>query len=82
MKAWSTPPSIPANSVAEDANGRFVYVARLDGETYTVERRSVRIGELTVEGLEIEEGLVPGDRVLTAGIRFVQEGQHVKLLER
>ena len=75
-------PFIPAYSVAEDAEGRFVYVARLDGDAYTVERRAVRIGELTVEGLEIEDGLVPGDRVLTAGIRFVQDGQRVKLLER
>lgn len=74
---------VPAFAVAEDSAGRFVYVAvpAADGLA-TMERRDVSIGPLSVEGLEIEEGLVAGDQVVIAGIRFVEPGMTVRILER
>jgi hypothetical protein len=42
----------------------------------------VRVGELTAEGLEIVGGLQNGDRIVTAGVPLIQDGQQVKLLEK
>jgi multidrug efflux system membrane fusion protein len=72
---------VPAFSVAEDDGGRFVYVA-LPGEggLATIERRAVEIGDLSVEGLEIDSGLSVGDRVVVAGLRFVEPGMTVRTM--
>ena len=40
-------------------------------------RRDVSLGELTQSGIEIAEGLAVGDRVITAGISVIREGQRV-----
>jgi len=72
---------IPAFSVAEDDAGRFVYVALpTTDDLATLERRPVEIGELTVEGLEIETGLAIGDRVVIAGLRFVEPDMTVRMM--
>jgi RND family efflux transporter MFP subunit len=71
---------VPPWAVAEDREGRFVYVVRSDdGEGGTIERRAVTLGELTTEGLEIVEGLQEGDTVVTAGISRIEPQQQVLL---
>jgi len=80
---------VPAFAVAEDAQGRFVYVAipqpnaggKSDGLA-TIERQEVTTAALSVEGLEITDGLEVGDLVVTAGLRFVEPGMSVRLTER
>lgn len=73
---------VPASSVAEDADGRFTFVAVGEtGANGVIERRPVTIGLLASQGLEITEGLEPGDLVVTAGIRFVAPGMNVRILE-
>jgi hypothetical protein len=37
------------------------------------------VGELTTEGLTILEGLEDGDRVVTAGVSQVRDGETVRL---
>ena len=74
---------VPAFSVAEDSKGRFTYVAvPSEGGLAAIERRDVEIGDLSVAGLEISEGLEVGDQVVIAGLRFVEPGMTVRILER
>jgi RND family efflux transporter MFP subunit len=80
---------VPAFAVAEDAQGRFVFVAipqPASGGTpdglATIERQEVETASLTVDGLEITKGLAVGDLVVTAGQRFVEPGMSVRLTER
>ena len=74
---------VPSFAVAEDAAGRFVYVAEpTEGDLARTERREVEIGELTTEGLEIEKGLEAGDQVVIAGLRFVEPGLTVRIMQR
>jgi RND family efflux transporter MFP subunit len=74
---------VPAFSVAEDSAGRFVYVAVPSSEDLAaIERREVTTGALSVDGLEIGEGLEAGDRVVIAGLRFVEPGMTVRIIER
>jgi membrane fusion protein, multidrug efflux system len=74
---------VPAIAVSEDERGRFVYVVeRVDDanakDLGVVKRRTVQIGRLTQEGLEVLSGLSSGDRVVTAGFSQLREGLTVR----
>lgn len=73
---------VPSHAVAEDRNGRFVYVVEPSVEEQGfgfIRRKTVVVGELTADGLEIFEGLNDGDLVVTAGISRVVVEQKVKI---
>lgn len=72
---------LPVNTVINDPNGTFVFVAQPDGDTgeAVIERRAVVLGELTQDGIEVQDGLTEGDRVVTAGISVLRAGQRVLL---
>lgn len=70
---------VPAVAVSPTPGGdRFVWV--FQPESSTVAKRNVRIGDLTSDGLEIVEGLAPGETIVTRGVNRVSEGMKVKLL--
>ncbi len=72
---------VPPVAVGEDRDGRFVFVLeRGEGELGTARRRPVSIGDLTPEGIEIQNGLADGELLITAGVRRIQDGQQVKVL--
>ena len=72
---------LPVNTVINDPGGTFVFVAEPDGDSgeAVIERRAVTLGELTEDGIEVQEGLVAGDQVVTAGITVLRPGQRVLL---
>lgn len=70
---------VPANSVGEDSNGNFVFLINGDGDKATVKKQKVTIGELTSEGFEIKSGLSAGQKIATAGLQTLLDGQEVKL---
>lgn len=73
---------LPPQSVMEDANGRFVFIAKVnssENNRAVVERRDVATGELSNLGLEITQGLAPGDQVVIAGMSKMFDGLEVKL---
>jgi membrane fusion protein, multidrug efflux system len=72
---------VPLASVVNDVQGTFVFIAdpaEQQGEA-VVRRNSVQLGELTDTGIEILSGLETGDRVITAGVSVVRDGQRVLL---
>ena len=70
---------VPAHSVGEDQNGRFVYILNpKEGNQGVIERRPVTIGDLTESGIEILTGLKEGERVVTAGVSKIKDGQIAK----
>ena len=71
---------VPIKAVGEDNNGNFVFLIDKEDElTGTVKRTSVKIGEVTAGGFEIESGLEPGQLIATAGLQTLLDGQKVKL---
>lgn len=74
---------VPVAAVVREGDDTYVYVAEPDGDTGegVVRRRSVTLGELTQNGIEIIEGLGVGDRVVTAGISVIRDGQRVLIPE-
>ncbi len=72
---------LPVTAVIRDPGGTFVFVAEeagVDGEG-VVRRRPVSLGELSQSGIEIVDGLQLGDRVITAGLSVIRDGQRVLL---
>ena len=73
---------VPTVAVGEEDDENFVYVVRMiQGDTATVHKRIVNVGELTGEGFEITNGLEDGEMVVTAGISKLTDGMTVKLLK-
>ncbi len=71
---------VPAKAVGENADGRFVFLVEdAGGGEATVRRQSVTVGRLTGEGFEVVAGLQEGQRVATAGLQTLLEGQRVRV---
>ncbi len=74
---------VPLVAIGEDRDGNFVYVLEpADDGIYTAQRRAVTLGRPTSAGVVIEQGLRPGEKVATAGVRRLVDGQQVRLLGR
>ncbi len=70
---------VPAEALGADADQQpFVWV--LDPDTNAVSRRPVTLGQLRGDNAIIMDGLKPGERVVSAGVSFLQEGQVVRPL--
>ena len=50
-----------------------------DAKTSTVTAQTITIHQMRPEGVEVESGLKPGDVIVSAGARFLESGQKVKL---
>ena len=72
---------VPSASVGEDRQGRFVFALEPAADDLAIaRRRTVQLGELTAEGIEVLDGLQDGELVATAGANFLEDGQRVRLL--
>jgi len=70
---------VPAHSVSEDRNGRFVYLVRDSMGVGVIKRQPVEVGDLTDAGIAVTSGLNPGDKVVTAGVTKITDGMLVRL---
>ena len=74
--------AVPVTAVFSDPDGKPVQeVWVVDENTLQVHAREVTVGKLEDGMIEITSGLKPGDRVVTAGVHHLVEGQKVKLLD-
>ena len=71
---------IPVKSVGEDGTGRFVFLIEADTDsTGIVKKQHIELGELTTSGFKIKSGLSKGQKIATAGLQTLLDGQKVKL---
>ena len=76
------PPAIrvPLTAVGEDRNGRFVFVIEDENDGQgTVVRRSVTVGTIEGDRLQVLTGLDAGAKVVTAGVSRIQDGLRVRV---
>ncbi|AUH49640.1 efflux RND transporter periplasmic adaptor subunit [Chromobacterium sp. ATCC 53434] len=80
--------SLPARASGElklpltallDLQGRQ-YLWTIDSQTLRVSRKPVQVASIDDNGAVIASGIRPGDKVVTAGVHLLREGQRVKLL--
>lgn len=72
---------VPISAIFSAAENNSSYVWVFDEQATTVSRREVVTGELSDHGVPVEEGLTPGEWVVTAGVSYLAAGQTVRLLE-
>lgn len=70
--------SLPVEAVPIDQKGQR-YVWLVNQSNMTVDKRPVNVGHITDTQIEITEGLKTGDRVVVAGLPFLQPGIKVRL---
>lgn len=71
---------VPASAVFS-GNDNKSYVWIVDPETMQVKKVAVTVTRLSGQSIHITQGVKPGDRIVTAGVHFLHEGQKIKLLE-
>jgi RND family efflux transporter MFP subunit len=67
--------SVPSNALLQSGDGPQVWVVAEDG---TVHRRAVELLEFSADSVVVRRGLSPGEKVVTAGVNSLAEGQPVK----
>lgn len=70
---------VPTHAVGEDSDGRFVFLIEGNKEQAKVKKQKVTIGNLTADGFEITSGLSAGQKIATAGLQTLLDGQEVRL---
>jgi RND family efflux transporter MFP subunit len=79
---WSTSPApvVPVLAVSLVGGQTFVYLASPKGDGYIAHQVPVTVGETVGNTYPVLGGLKPGDKVITSGLQFLQEGAPVKPL--
>lgn len=79
---WSTNPApvIPVLAVSLVGGQTFVFVAEPKGDGYVAHQVPITVGETVNNTYPVLAGLKPGDKVITSGLQFLQEGAPVKPL--
>ena len=73
---------VPVDAVSEDSGGHFVYLFESQkGGEGIARKHYIKLGVVSAVGLEVTEGLKPGQRYITAGLRYLSDGKKVKLLQ-
>ena len=67
---------LPSTAVASDQTGaRFVWVLEPGADDVaTVQRREVTVGKLTPLGVEVTDGVKPGEVIAVAGVNVLRDG--------
>ncbi|CAK0773306.1 Multidrug resistance protein MdtA [Gammaproteobacteria bacterium] len=68
--------TLPSAAIQRGTQGVFVYLVRED-QTVTV--RSIRLGPSEGNRVTVEEGILPGDRVVVDGLDKLREGARIEL---
>lgn len=68
-------PVLPESAIQSDAQGSYVYVVGADNK---VQRRPVKQGRVTAQGIIVAEGLAGTERVVLRAGGFLQPGESIK----
>jgi RND family efflux transporter MFP subunit len=73
--------AVPVNTVQTDENGKYVYVAVQEGGRTVARKRTVGVGELNGQLIEVKVGLKAGDQLITEGFQNLYEGQVISIVK-
>jgi RND family efflux transporter MFP subunit len=67
----------PVNYVQTNQDGKYVYIAKQNGNEWVAERRIVKTGMDYNGVIEILEGISSGDKIITSGFQGLNAGEKV-----
>jgi membrane fusion protein (multidrug efflux system) len=68
---------IPLTTLQTDEKGKYVYVLVVENGKKVARKKAVVVGEVYGEQIEIKEGLVVGDQLISQGYQSIYDGQDV-----
>jgi RND family efflux transporter MFP subunit len=68
---------LPVNYVQSNQDGKFVYIAKQNGNDWNAERRIVKTGMDYDGTIEILEGITAGEKIITSGFQNLNSGEKV-----
>nr|MCU0389280.1 efflux RND transporter periplasmic adaptor subunit [Chitinophagaceae bacterium] len=71
--------SIPVNVVQSDESGKYVFVLDKNGSNLIARRRTIALGQVQGEKVEVKAGLSGGDILIAAGYQGLYDGQEVSI---
>jgi membrane fusion protein (multidrug efflux system) len=69
--------TIPVNTLQNDEKGKFVMLAVKEKEALVARKRSVTVGQLYGDQLEVKSGLQAGDVLIIEGFQSLYDGQAI-----
>ena len=72
--------SIPLSALAKQDGKNIVWVVKAGADT--VHARGIKVADFVADGVQVADGLQPGDLVVAAGTQFMTENLKVKLPEQ
>ena len=73
--------TVPTTAIDRKDGQTSVFV--FDPNAGTVKRRAVEVGRIDLDGnIQVLKGLKPQEKVVSAGVRFLSDGQRVKEIEK
>jgi membrane fusion protein, multidrug efflux system len=73
--------AIPVNTVQTDEKGKYVFVAVQEAGRFVARKKSVGVGELNGQLIEVKVGLTAGDQLITEGYQNLYEGQVISIVK-
>lgn len=68
---------LPINYVLSNQDGKFVYVAKQNGNGWIAERRPIKTGSDYNGTIEVLEGITAGENIITSGFQSLNGGEKV-----
>jgi len=73
--------TVPPSAVFSPDTGDTSFLWVVDEQNNTVHQRKVEARTLSDGGVIVDQGVQPGEWVVTAGVHYLREGQEVRILE-
>lgn len=73
---------IPVKTVQTDENGKYVFVAMKEADRMIARKRTIGVGELNGDQIEVKFGLKADDQLITEGFQNLYEGQVITLTSK
>ena len=79
IKDYANPKAlaVPLTVLQTDENGKYVYVIEVEKGRKIARKKSIQVGEIYGNTIEVKAGLKPGDQLITEGFQSLYEGQVV-----
>ncbi|MEM6966314.1 MAG: efflux transporter periplasmic adaptor subunit, partial [Bacteroidota bacterium] len=68
---------IPIKAVGEDNKGQYVFLIDQQSDTAIVKKQYIELGKINETGFVVQSGLTAGQKIATAGLQTLLDGQQV-----
>ena len=72
--------AISVNTVQTDEKGKYVFIANKEGNKLVARKRSIVVGEVYGQIIEVRSGLNAGEQLISDGYQNIYEGQVLNVL--